>query len=51
MVILLILLLLFVGITANIVDGITDIIVNKRVDVLIKFILWGLVFLFIYNSL
>jgi len=51
MVILLLLFLLFIGITANIVDGITDIIVNKRVDVLIKFILWGLIFLFIFNIL
>jgi len=49
MVLFLIVILLFIGIMANIIDGITDIIVHKRTDVLIKFILWGLVFMFLFK--
>ena len=49
MVLFLIIILLFIGIIANIIDGITDIIVYKRVDVLIKFILWGLAFMILWD--
>jgi hypothetical protein len=49
MVLFFIIILLFIGIMANIIDGITDIIVHKRVDVLIKFALWGLVFFILWE--
>jgi hypothetical protein len=49
MVLFFIVILLFIGVMANIVDGITDIIVHKRVDVLIKFILWGLIFFVLFE--